>query len=551
LQTEAREPLLPWFGRKYFALLDRFALNIPMLGWKYCVSLLIPALVVSLSVHAQGKPPIKKEQVDKAIQELEILAQQAIQDNAVPGLAIAVVLHDKVVYAQGFGVREVGKSEPVTPDTVFQLASLSKPISATVVAALVGEGKISWDSKISDLDPTFAMYDPWVTREITIRDMYAHRSGLPKHAGDLLEDLGYDRAQVLYRLRFQKPKSSFRMNYAYTNFGLTEAAVAAAQACGLEWEDASEQKLYKRLGMNVTSSRFRDFMARANKALGHVWVDGNWVQKFQRQPDAQSPAGGVSSSVNDMAKWIRLKIANGKFGGEQIVKEKALVQMDHPHMLTGFNPLTGLPSFYGLGMNVSYDQEGRARLNHSGAFALGAATHVHMVPSEQLGIVILTNAYPVGVAEGLASTFIDLALYGKVTYDWLGLFKKMFSDPAAVGIAVGTDYSKPPASPSAPLNNDAYVGAYANDFFGDIEIVAKDDGLAIVEGPNKMTFALKHYDRDTFTYQTTGENAVGTTGVYFTIGADGKAKTVLVENLNVDKQGAFTRKPAPTDTSQD
>jgi len=542
--------MLAWFGRKYLALFDRFAFSTPMLGCKYCISLLIP-LVLSLSVHAQGGAEIKKEPVDQAVQELEKLAQQAIQNKVVPGLAIAVVFQDKVVYAQGFGVREVGKSEPVNPDTVFQLASVSKPIGATVVAALVGDKKISWDSKISDLDPTFAMYDPWVTREITIRDLYAHRSGLPEHAGDLLEDLGYDRAQVLYRLRFQKPKSSFRTSNAYTNFGLTEAAVAAAQAYGLEWEDASEQKLYKPLGMNSTSSRFRDFMARPNKALGHVLVDGNWVHKFQRQPDAQSPAGGVSSSVNDMAKWIRLKIANGKFGEEPIVAEEALVQMDHPHMLTGFNPLTGLPTFYGLGMNVSYDQQGRLRLNHSGGFALGAGTHVNMVPSEQLGIVVLTNAYPVGLAEGLGFTFMDFALYGKLTYDWLALFKKIFSDPAAIGTVVGTDYSKPPASPLAALKSDAYVGAYANDFFGDIEIVAKDGGLAIVAGPNKMTFLLKHYDRDIFTYETTGENAVGTTGVYFTIGADGKAKTVLVENLNVHKQGTFTRKQAPTDTAQD
>jgi hypothetical protein len=196
-----------------------------MLGWKYCTGFLISVLVVCLSVHAQGQPQIKKQQVDKAIQELEKLAQQAIQNKVVPGLAIAVVFQDKVVYAQGFGVREVGKSEPVNPDTVFQLASVSKPIGATVVAALVGDKKISWDSKISDLDPTFAMYDPWVTREITIRDLYAHRSGLPEHAGDLLEDLGYDRAHVLYRLRFQKPDSSFRTHYAYTNFGLTEAAL--------------------------------------------------------------------------------------------------------------------------------------------------------------------------------------------------------------------------------------------------------------------------------------------------------------------------------------
>ena len=493
---------------------------------------------------------MKKEQVDKAIQQLEKLAQQEMQDNVVPGLAIAVVFQDTVAYAQGFGVRELGKNEPVNADTVFQLASLSKPIGATVVAALVAEEKISWDSKIRDLDPTFEMYDPWVTREITIRDMYAHRSGLPKHAGDSLEDLGYGRAQVLYRLRFQKPKWSFRSHYAYTNFGMTQAAIAAAQAYGLEWEDASEQKLYKPLGMNATSSRFRDFWARTNKALGHVLVEGKWVHKSQRQPDAQSPAGGVSSSVNDLAKWIRLKLANGKFEGKPIITEKALVETDHPHILTEFSTLTRLPGFYGLGMNVSYDQEGRLRLNHSGAFALGAATYMNMVPSEQLGIVALTNAYPVGLAEGLASTFMDLALYGRVTHDWLALFKEGVANSAAVGIGVGTNYSKPPESPSAALKNDAYVGAYENDFFGDIEIIDRDGGLAIVAGPNKMTFALQHYDRDTFTYPTIDESAVGTAGVYFTIGADGRAQAVLVEDLNVDNQGAFTRKKAPTDKSQ-
>jgi len=115
-------------------------------------------------------------------------------------------------------VRDVNSKEPVDADTVFQLASLSKPIGSTVVAELVGEGKISWDSKINDLDPDFEMYDPWVTREITIRDFYAHRSGLPDHAGDLLEDLEFTREEILHRLRYQKPDSSFRSHYAYTNF---------------------------------------------------------------------------------------------------------------------------------------------------------------------------------------------------------------------------------------------------------------------------------------------------------------------------------------------
>ncbi len=427
-------------------------------------------------------------------------------------------------------------------------ASVSKPFGSTVVAELVGEGKISWDSKLNALDPTFEMFDPWVTRQITIRDMYAHRSGLPDHAGDLLEDLGFTRSEILFRLRYQHPDSSFRSHYAYTNFGMTEGAIAAVKPYQLEWEEACAQKLYKPLGMTSTSSRYADFVARQNKALGHVMVDGKWVQKFKRDPDAQSPTGGVSSSVNDVAKWIRLQLANGKFDGKQIVSEKPLAETHQPHMLTGFNPFTNMPSFYGLGWNVSYDQQGRLRLNHSGGFDLGAATFVNLVPAEQLGIVVLTNGRPMGISEALGTIFSDIAFYGKPTQDWFPLYKQLFSNPATTGTVLGFDYSKPPASPAPALKNGAYLGKYANDFFGDIAIVEKDGGLAIVEGPKKFTFPLKHYDRDIFTYDTIGENAVGRTGVTFTIGPDGQATQVVVENLNVRGEGTFKRVSTPERT---
>lgn len=498
-------------------------------------------LTAPCGVTAQQKSQVASEQVTHALQELEKLAQKQIQENVVPGLAIAVVFQDKTVYAKGFGLRDTNTKQPIDADTVFQLASVSKSIGSTVVAQLVGEGKITWDSKLSALDPAFEMFDPWVTREITIRDMYAHRSGLPEHAGDLLEDLGFTRGEILHRLRYQHPATSFRSSYAYTNFGMTEAGIAAAEAYGLDWEKASEEKLYRPLGMTLTSSRYADFTARKNKALGHVLVDGKWVQKFKRDPDAQSPAGGVSSSVNDVAKWVRLQLANGKFDGKQIVDEKALAETHHPQMLTGFNPFTGLPSFYGLGWNVSYDDQGRLRLNHSGAFALGAATHVNLAPSEQLGIVVLTNAYPIGMAEALGTTFMDTALYGKPTQDWFAIFKRAFSNPAAVGTVLGFDYSKPSASPAPALKNGAYVGRYTNDYFGDVSVVEKDGGLAIVEGPKNKTFPMQHYDRDTFTYETADENAVGRSGVTFTVGPDGKAGQVVVENLNVRGEGTFKR----------
>jgi CubicO group peptidase (beta-lactamase class C family) len=495
-------------------------------------------LLTALGAAAEDRPHLTAEQVDKAVAALDALAAK---QNAVPGFAVAVVFQDKAVYAKGFGVRDVNGKASVNADTVFQLASVSKPIGAAVVAAFIGDGKITWDSRLNELDPTFVMFDPWLTHEVTIRDMYAHRSGLPDHAGDLLEDLGFTRAEILRRLRYQHPDSSFRSHYAYTNFGITAAAGAAVKAWGMEWEAASEEKLYKPLGMTATSSRHSDFVGRANKALGHVLVDGKWVQKFQRDPDTEAPAGGVSSSVSDLAKWMRLELANGKFEGKAIVNEKALIEARRPHMLTGYNPFTGMPTFYGLGWNVSYDDHGRLHLNHSGAFDLGAATYVHLLPGEQLGIVVLSNAYPIGFAEGLGTTFVDLALYGNSTQDWFALFKKVFSNPATLGVTPGFDYTKAPASPAAALKSEAYAGTYRNDFFGEVSVKEQNGALAMNVG--SKSFSLRHYDRDTFAYQTEGENAVGLSGVIFTIGPDGKATEMRVENFNIHGEGTFKRVP--------
>ncbi|MEO8927485.1 MAG: serine hydrolase, partial [Caulobacteraceae bacterium] len=298
------------------------------------------------------------------------------------------------------------------------------------------------------------------------------------------------------------------------------------------------------LGMTSTSSRYADFLTRPDRALGHVKVNGAWVAKFKRDPDTEAPAGGASSSVNDLAKWMRLQLAGGKFDGRQIVDAAALAQTHSPQMRDGTNQLTGAPRFYGLGWNVGYDEKARLRLSHSGGFALGASTTVYLVPAEHLGIVVLTNAAPVGVAEGLAFSFMDQALYGRQTQDWPALFAKVFADPASLGVVMGADYSKPPTAPSSAVAAGAYVGDYANAYFGEIRITQTNGALVMALGPEPLNFPLTHYDRDTFTYQTTGENAVGASGVTFTIGPDGKAAGVTIENLNIHGDGVFARKPA-------
>lgn len=503
-----------------------------------------PALAAAAPPPAQTPPTIAAPAVADAVAKVQALARQAIAARAVPGLAIAVVFDDKLVWSGGFGVRDVASGAPVDADTVFQLASLSKPLASTVVAELVGEGRIGWDAKIADLDPAFRMADPWVTAHVTLADLFSHRSGLPDHAGDLLEDLGFSRAEVLRRLRYQTGGGAFRASYAYTNFGLTEAGVAAAGAYGETWEDAAQTRLFAPLGMTSTSYRYADFLARPDRALGHVKAGERWVAQFRRDPDPEAPAGGASSSANDMARWMRLQLAGGAFEGRRIVDAAALEETRLPQVRTGANHLTGAPTFYGLGWNVSYDAQGRLRLSHSGAFALGAATAVALVPAEHLGIVVLTNAAPVGVAEGLTFAFIDQALYGRQTQDWLTLMTKVFADPAALGLTPGFDYAKPPPARSPPLADAAYAGDYANPYFGDLQIAARGGALAMILGPGRTVFPLTPYDRDTFTYETVGENAVGRSGVTFTVGPAGKAARVIVENLNIHDDGVFARQAA-------
>ena len=493
---------------------------------------LIPAATNAAPVRQDATP----ERVAAAVGRLDALVQQTMEQSGVPGIALAVVYKDQVVYLKGFGVREAGTLGAVDADTVFQLASLSKPVASTVVASVVGDGLVAWDDPVVEHDPSFAMHDQWVTSEVTLADLFSHRSGLPDHAGDLLEDIGYGREEVLHRLRYYKPAYSFRAGYEYTNFGLTAGAVAAARAAGRSWEDLSAERLYRPLGMTSTSSGFADYAAAPNRALAHVPVDGRYVARYTRDPDAQSPAGGVSSSARDMARWLRLQLGNGTVDGRRIVDGEALAETHRPH---SFRP--GRASFYGLGWNVSYDDAGRLRLSHSGAFSLGAGTTASLIPAEELGIVVLTNAQPRGVAEAITESFFDLALTGSLERDYLPLLRPYFDAALAPDYGTTVDYSKPPATPAPPLPLSAYTGTYANDLYGTIEVTAADGGLLLRAGPNKMPFTMRHWDRDTFLFQPTGENAYGPSGMMFQIGPDGRASGVTIEYFDKEGQGTFTR----------
>lgn len=503
--------------------------------------LILLAWLVSLASLASAQPAASAK-VNAALAGLEALAQQTLEKTRIPGMAVAVVYRDQVVYLKGFGVRELGKPEAIGPDTVFQIASLSKPIASTVVAALVSDGVVGWDDPVVRHDPAFQLFDPWVTRQVTLRDMFCHRSGLPGLSPDLLEEMGYGRAEILYRLRYLRPTSGFRSQYAYNNTALAEGGFAAARAAGKSWEDLSAERLYRPLGMTSTSSRAADYRAARNRASLHGLVNGRFVAGFQRDPDAQTPAGGVSSTVRDLTRWMRLQLAGGAFEGKQIISARALGETHRPHMVNNpaQNATVERSSFYGLGWNVDYDGAGRVTIYHSGAFSVGASTAVRLVPSERLGIAVLTNAAPIGVPEAITTSFMELALDAKVSQDWLAFYRQIFAG-VLQSLNSSTDYSKLPAQPQPALALGAYVGRYGNDFFGEVEVALRDGRLVLLQGPRKTPLPLRHYDRDIFVYQPSDDPTALPSGAVFRSGADGKIAGLLLEYLDGDGQGEFAR----------
>jgi CubicO group peptidase (beta-lactamase class C family) len=449
-----------------------------------------------------------------------------------------------VVYLGGFGVREAGKAPKVDADTVFQLASFSKPIAATIVAALVSDGAIAWDSKIADLDPMFRLYDPYPTAEVTVRDMFAHRSGLPGSAGNDLEAIGFDRTEILHRLRLVPPSSSFRSAYSYSNFGITAGGVAAAAGAGFVWEEAAEERLYRPLGMTSTSSRHSDFLTRPNRAALHVKVDGVWTPALTRDPDAQSPAGGVSSSVRDLVKWLSLEVNNGRFDGKQLIGEAAIGATHEPVIVRGPNPITGQPGFYGLGWNVDYGPHGVV-WSHAGAFSVGARTMVSILPGEKLGIVVLSNAFPSGVPEAVADAFFDIVLDGAPSRDWIatwnGIYDALFG-PKAIA-AMSADLEAPPAHRAPAMPSSAYLGAYANGYVGDAVVTEEGGQLVLSLGPDgAKRYPLTHFDRDTFVYVFSPELPELRSSAVFAIGPDGRAGQLTLDDFTGSGAAALFRK---------
>ena len=474
--------------------------SLPGLG----VVAVVLALLVGLSACASdapmasvpARPSLDAGAVARSEPMLDAIVERAMASSGTPGVAVGVVHDGEVVVAKGYGVREVGTDLAVDAETVFQLASVSKPLGSTAVAGVVGRGLMDWDQPIVDELPDFALSDPYVTAHVTVADMYSHRSGLPgAFAGNDLEQFGYDQAEIVERLRYL-PLGPFRAEYSYSNFGLTIGGLAAAAAYGTSFAQMADEVLFMPAGMNSTSYSYADFAARENAARLHARFGGEQQARFTRDADAQAPAGGASSNVVDMNRWMLLQLDEGRLDGRQIIDAEALAETKRPYIrFHADSDPNEVAVESGLGWGVAPSLAVPSLLNwsHSGAFIHGAGTTVQLYPELGLGIVVLTNAQPRGVPEAIAEEYVDVLVHGRSTGDWAALYAE------GMGSILAVSPVEVPATPRPARPLAAYVGTYANGYLGLVTVRRRDTGLELLLGPNGMTVQFfEPLDGDTF-----------------------------------------------------
>lgn len=513
---------------------------------------LIPLLQMSLPVLAQSPqvaigqtPPadsiaLNADGLDRALSALPDAVDDIMRRSGIPGVAIAVVHGGKVVFSRGFGLRQLGTTLPIDPETVFQIASISKSVSASVAAIQATKGSINWDDPIVKYLPDFELSDPYVATHATIGDFFAHRSGLPHEAGDNLAELGFDRTVIIERLA-QQPLDAFRTSYAYANFGTTIAGEAVAAAAGKSWEALAAEVLFQPLGMTATSYAYEDLLSRSNRAALHAFEDGRFQPLYTLDAQAQAPAGSLSSNVVDMAEWLKLLLAGGTHNGSVLFSPEAIQPaLTAQSFSARARQLDARSGFYGYGFNVNVEANGRTSMGHSGAFLLGAGTSFKIVPSADLGIIVLTNGAPVGAAEAIVAQFVDTAMYGQPTRDWFDTYHAAF---AGILEPAGDLVGKTPPSSASPANElDAYVGSYANAYYGPAEVKRVGDGLALILGPKQLAFPLTHWDGDSFAMAPAGEGmAKGSLGSVSFSASDGAVSGFTADLFNDTGLGVWER----------
>jgi CubicO group peptidase (beta-lactamase class C family) len=521
-----------------------------------CACLTLLAVLLCQAHPAGAFDPPSQERLERILAEVDAYVPEVLARTGVPGLSVALVAEDKVVFLKGYGTRTQNGSLPVTPDTVFQIGSCSKAFTAARVGMLVDQGALGWNDRVVRHLPQFAMSSQWITDAFVVDDLMAHRSGLYEYAGDYEAFLGYSRSHMIHSLRYFQPESSFRTEYAYQNGFFLVAAALIEAFSGQSYEEAIRQGILEPLGMNHTTISEEGYLAAENRAAMYAPTADR--SSINRIPDdwrlnpwcyLYAPAGGINSNARDMAQWVRLNLGAGSYEGRRLLDSATLAWIYTPHTLIpqGFYSRNGWDA-YCLGWFYT-PGEPFPSIQHGGN-TLGHHSLVSLVPQARVGAVVLTNTGVNLAAEAVAWRFIDLYL-DRTLRDVFQKSAAAIQDftvtrplPQARQTTLQeTDYED--LAGPAPFCDDAYSGTYYNHIYGRVSVIWEGSELVITIGPQQIKMPLEYQGEAKFKLNWPDElyinGQVGQSLVRFEGLATGKARRMIVDIMNYDKGGEFVR----------
>lgn len=444
--------------------------------------------------------PLRVPASDDPLVGLDAAIESAREQWHAPGLAVAIVKDDQVVYLRGFGTKHLGRNDPVDPHTAFTLASTTKAFTAMALGLLVDDGKLRWDDPVVQHLPEFRVADPYVTREVTIRDLLVHRTGIEET--DMLWVRGFDTRTSLEHLQYAKQASSLRSSWAYNNMMYVVAAEVVARVAGMSFQEFVRRRIFEPLGMSDSLFTGPDLSQHANVTGAHLIEQG--VARATDLYVSPEPLGaaGIQSSAADMAKWLRLLLGKGTFEGKAIFKPETVAEALKPQMLlasVGYPAARQAnPHFYAYGLGwFLQDYKGRLLAMHTGSL-YGANALAAIVPEERLGLIILINAGPVEFRHAFMYDVVDRFLNSRGK-DWNADLLKQYGglqdeENARRADALRTRPAK--TRPSLPLAD--YAGAYADPLVGETQIVLGRTGTLTLAMQPGATFNLAHWSYDSF-----------------------------------------------------
>lgn len=494
-------------------------------------------LIIPFSVSVTAKPP---ENFDERIEEVR-------QKAGVPGMAVAIVEQGEATLVKGYGTRKLGGNRPVDEATIFPTGSTGKAVTVAGLALLVDKGMIDWDDKVIDHLPWFRMYDPYVTREMTIRDLLVHRSGLGLGAGDLLfvPRTNLTRKESVRRLAHIKPATSFRYGYAYDNILYMVAGQLIEEVTGQTWEDYIAEHIFAKAGMSDSTAASEPRFAAENRAFPHARMNGGLRgagdQEMLDERDelgrTAAPAGGLALSARDMATWLKIQLAHGKMpNGERLFSEQSSKEMWTPVVLQPIGDLppslaAAQPNFdtYALGWDVS-DYRGVKIVSHGGA-VFGFQTVVAMIPGKDVGFAIMINSEDGQVLRGMMSELLDHYLDAPKA-DWPEKWAAFRQQRIEIGLELLKSAQAKPAKVGPSRSLDAYAGEYVDPWYGKIVVGRDKQGLTIdFTSTPRMNGRLEHYQYDSFVTNLT-DKAIEPAVVTFSLDAEGAVDRVTMKPLS-------------------